>query len=56
MHLHRVSILAGGNALLIEAQALLHLLPQLLPKRIDARQLCEAVDPAGEAAALYSWL
>ena len=43
--LHGVRVLAGGDALLVEAQPLLHLLPQLLPKRVCARELCEAVDP-----------
>ena len=54
MHLHCIGVLAGCNALLIEAQALLHLLPQLLPKSVGARQLSEAVNPAGKATALYS--
>ena len=53
-HLHGVSILAGGDALLVEAQPLLHLLPQLLPKCIRARELREAVDPARRAAVTHS--
>ena len=45
-YLHGVGVLAGGDALLVEAQPLLHLLPQLLPKRVRARELREAVNPA----------
>lgn len=44
--LHGGDILLGGNPLLVEAQAVLHLLLHLVAK-CAAGQLAEAVNPAG---------
>ena len=55
--LHGCRVLGGRDALLVEAQPLLHLFPQLLPERRRAHQLREAVNPARTAriALRTSW-
>jgi len=51
--LHGCEVLGGGHPVLVEAQALLHLLLQLLAKRVGGH-LGEAVDPAHCAFLLIS--